>query len=105
MILYVLVCLISGKGLPPSAAPLTKGDDSSSSSSSSSSLPIMMPAAEEPNAGQLVDRLWGASAGGAIGWSATDVAAACAEDVVWEDLVGLVMTRRGRDTISISDTS
>ena len=86
---YFLVCLLSGKGLPPADA------DAKNAARKSAALapPPMIPAAS-PDAGALVARLWDAEGGGtnyssgalALGWSASDVAAACAEDVRWEDL-------------------
>ena len=81
---YFVVCLLSGKGLPPAGA----ASFSSSSSSGPSALPPMAPPVEgEPDAGALVTRLWDSCAvTGRLCWSANDIAAACAEDVEWEDL-------------------
>ena len=86
---YFLVCLLSGKGLPPADAAAKNA----ARKSAALAPPPMIPAAS-PDAGALVARLWDAEGGGtnyssgalAIGWSASDVAAACAEDVRWEDL-------------------
>ena len=45
------------------------------------------PVEGEPDAGALVTRLWDSCAvTGRLCWSANDIAAACAEDVEWEDL-------------------
>ena len=81
---YFVVCLLSGKGLPPAGA----SSSSSSSSSGPSALPPMAPpAAGEPDAGALVTRLWDSCAvTGRLCWSARDIVAACAENVEWEDL-------------------
>ena len=81
---YFVVCLLSGKGLPPAGA----SSSSSSSSSGPSALPPMdPPAAGEPDAGALVTRLWDSCAvTGRLCWSARDIVAACAENVEWEDL-------------------
>ena len=81
---YFVVCLLSGKGLPPAGA----SSFSSSSSSGPPALPPMAPPVEgEPDAGALVTRLWDSCAvTGRLCWSANDIAAACAEDVEWEDL-------------------
>ena len=80
---YFVVCLLSGKGLPPAGA-----SSSSSSSSGPSALPPMdPPVAGEPDAGALVTRLWDSCAvTGRLCWSARDIVAACAENVEWEDL-------------------
>ena len=86
---YFLVCLLSGKGLPPADA-----DAKNAARKSAALAPPPMISAASPDAGALVARLWDAEGGGknyssgalAIGWSASDVAAACAEDVRWEDL-------------------
>ena len=82
---YFVVCLLSGKGLPPAGA---SSSSSSSSSSGPSALPPMdPPAAGEPDAGALVTRLWdGCAVTGRLCWSARDIVAACAENVEWEDL-------------------
>lgn len=82
---YFVVCLLSGKGLPPAGA---SSFNSSSSSSGPSALPPMVPpAAGEPDAGALVTRLWDSCAvTGRLCWSAHDIVAACAENVEWEDL-------------------
>ena len=76
---YFVVCLLSGKGLPPAGA----SSFSSSSSSGPPALPPMAPPVEgEPDAGALVTRLWDSCAvTGRLCWSANDIAAACAEDV------------------------
>ena len=81
---YFVVCLLSGKGLPPAGA----ASFSSSSSSGPSALPPMAPPVEgEPDAGALVTRLWDSCAvTGRLCWSARDIVAACAENVEWEDL-------------------
>ena len=81
---YFVVCLLSGKGLPPAGA----ASFSSSSSSGPSALPPMAPPVEgEPDAGALVTRLWDSCAvTGRLCWSAHDIVAACAENVEWEDL-------------------
>ena len=81
---YFVVCLLSGKGLPPAGA----ASFSSSSSSGPSALPPMdPPVAGEPDAGALVTRLWDSCAvTGRLCWSARDIVAACAENVEWEDL-------------------
>ena len=83
---YFVVCLLSGKGLPPAGA--SSSSSSSSSSSGPSALPPMdPPAAGEPDAGALVTRLWDSCAvTGRLCWSARDIVAACAENVEWEDL-------------------
>ena len=83
---YFVVCLFSGKGLPPAGA--SSSSSSSSSSSGPSALPPMdPPAAGEPDAGALVTRLWDSCAvTGRLCWSARDIVAACAENVEWEDL-------------------
>jgi len=84
---YFAVCLLSGKGLPPAGAA-SSSSSSSTGGASSLALPPMVPAAiAEPDAGALIMRLWDSCATtGRLCWSARDIAAACAEDVEWEDL-------------------
>lgn len=81
LILYFIVCVVSGKGLPPNVAAATGGNGGGGTS-----LPSMIPPLGvdcEPNAGEVVERLWGTAAG----WSAAAVVETCAEGVIWEDLV------------------
>lgn len=82
LILYFLVCLFTGKGLPSVPEP-------ASSTAASKALPSMIPAiaTTDRDAGALVAELWSPSRGG-VGWSAEAIVAACAEDVLWEDLSG-----------------
>ena len=98
---YFLVCLLSGKGLPPAGtvAGSNAGSEPERSESTSASLPPKA-AATTPNAGALVARLWGEDAdGNAVGYSPEAIAAACADDVVWEDLCAPGEPRRGRAAV------
>ena len=84
---YFFVCLLSGKGLP-SAGTATGNATVAGSKASSESKPLPSKAATTtPNAGALVARLWGEDVDGTIiGYSPEAIVAACADDVVWEDL-------------------
>ena len=82
LLLHLGLCLLSGKGLPPSG--LEPGP-----------APLVMPLpTERPNADALVRRLFGAGGAG----SAAAIAVECAEDVVWEDL-GAPAPVTGRESV------
>ena len=80
LIQYFIVCVLSGKGLPPS-----DGGGGGGGAAAVASLPAQIPAADgEPDAGALISRLWRDDGG--VGWNPEEIVAACADAVAWEDL-------------------
>lgn len=75
LLLYLTVCLLSGKGLP--------GNDGNGNSGSSSTATVLLPTIEVPaRADDLADMLFG----GKGVPSASAIAAASSEEVVWDDM-------------------
>eukprot|EP00793_Prasinoderma_coloniale_P000270 PRCOL_00005254-RA len=91
LLLHLTMCMLSGKGLPP---PEWDGGQGAEGSGGSSALPFVLPAAPDVSrADERIRRTFCSDGGGEWcdciecgAWDAGRVAAACAPDVVWEDM-------------------
>ena len=80
LLLYLAICVLSGKGLPPSEAAGT-------AAAGGAEVALLNAAPKElARADEVVRWAFGASPGASVRWEAARIAAVCAEDVVWEDM-------------------